>query len=87
MTRFEIYTLILSLAAIVIIPLIVLLVRITQKWTRVEGKLETLANNMDKLVKDKDAIHTEMISQMRDDRKATDRRLRWLEEHLWKGSS
>lgn len=87
MTRFEVYTLILSLAAIVIIPLIVLLVRITQKWTRVEGKLETLANNMDKLVKDKDAIHTEMISQMRDDRKATDRRLRWLEEHLWKGSS
>lgn len=87
MTHFETYTLILSLAAIVIIPLIVLLIRITQKWTRVEGKLETLANNMDKLVKDKDAIHTEMISQMRDDRKATDRRLRWLEEHLWKGSS
>lgn len=85
MTHFEVDTLILSVISIVVIPIIVLLVRGAVKWTRVESKLESLVSSVDKLVKDKDTVHNEIIVQMRDDRKATDRRLRWLEEHLWRG--
>lgn len=87
MTHFEVDTLILSVISIVIIPIIVLLVRGAIKWTRVESKLESLVLSVDKLVKDKDTVHNEIIAQMRDDRKATDRRLRWLEEHLWRGGT
>lgn len=39
---------------------------------------------MRQLVENKDRIHAEMLGQMREDRQATDRRLRWLEEYLWR---
>lgn len=73
-----------SVLAIMLIPAIGLLIRIVVKWTRTEAKLEELADDMRKLVENKDRIHAEMLGQMREDRKATDRRLRWLEEFLWR---
>lgn len=85
MTGDQRLTLTLSIFAIFIIPLMALTIRAVVKWTRVEAKLETIAQNMEKLVKDKDAVHAEIITTMREDRRATDRRLRWLEEHIWKG--
>jgi hypothetical protein len=72
-----------SVLAILLIPAIGLLIRIVVKWTKTEARLEDLADDMKKLVNDKDRIHTEMLGQMREDRAATDRRLRWLEEYLW----
>lgn len=73
-----------TILAILLIPAIGLLIRIVVKWTRTEARLEDLADDMRKLVNDKDQTHREMLGQMREDRQATDRRLRWLEEYLWR---
>lgn len=76
----------LALAVIVglIIPGIVLMIRGAIKWTRVETKLDAIVEDMKDLVKDKDKVHLLLMEQMKEDRKATDTRLRWLEMHLWK---
>jgi hypothetical protein len=74
----------LSFLAIILIPLLVMLVRIVQKATRLEGNQERISNSLISLVQDKEKIHAAMLDQMKDDRRATDIRLRWLEEHYWK---
>lgn len=74
-----------SALAVIFIPLLIALIRGIVKWTRVEDKLDELVKDMSQLIKDKDATHEAMLRQMTDDRSATDRRLRWLEENLWKG--
>lgn len=86
MTSFEWITLMLSVLAVVVIPLIAVLVRGVVKWTRIEGKVDALAVDLKEFMMDKEKAHTLIYSQMKDDRDATNRRLRWLEEHLWKGS-
>lgn len=48
-----------------------------------DAQLTRLITDVDKLVQDKDRAHDLLARQMADDRAATDRRLRWLEEHLW----
>jgi uncharacterized membrane protein YhiD involved in acid resistance len=83
-TAIAIATVSISFTAIIIIPLVVLLFRIAIKWTKTEDKLDTIAVDLKKIVEDKDRVHQEITQQMTDDRKATDRRLRWLEEHIWK---
>lgn len=85
MTPDQRLSLTLSFIAIVFIPTLVFIIRATVKWTRVEDKLTELITDMDKLVRDKDQTHRDIIKQMADDRAATNIRLRWLEEHLWKG--
>lgn len=67
------------------IPAIGLMFRLVIKWTKTEARLEELSKDMRELVDSKDRIHSEMLGQMREDRAATDRRLRWLEENIWKG--
>lgn len=54
------------------------------RWTKVETQLERLLEDVKELVDNKERDHAAMMEQMRNDRVATDRRLRWLEEHLWK---
>lgn len=79
----QLLALILTSMAVIFIPLLVLMVRIVVKWTKVEANLEDLTGDMKALVIDKEKTHTEMLRQMADDRRATDRRLRWLEENIW----
>jgi hypothetical protein len=78
------FSLILSALSIVFIPMMIMLYRGIVKWTRVESKLEELGSDIKQLVVDKDKTHAEIIRQMTNDRQATDRRLRWLEENVWK---
>lgn len=78
-------SLILGVVSALLIPLIVVLIRGAIKWTRVESKLDHAIEELKRISADKDKIHTEIYSQMTQDREATNRRLRWLEEHLWKG--
>lgn len=47
------------------------------------NQLASIARDLDRLVADKDRAHAELAAQMREDRQVTDRRLRWLETHLW----
>lgn len=81
----QLLALMISALAVIFIPLLIALIRGIVKWTRVEDKLDELVKDMSQLIKDKDATHEAMLRQMTDDRSATDRRLRWLEENLWKG--
>lgn len=67
-------------------PTLAFIIRATIKWTRVEDKLEELVNDMRKLVEDKEKTHTDIINQMTEDRRATNLRLRWLEENVWNRS-
>lgn len=79
----QLLILILTALGVIFIPLLLLLVRIIIKWTKVEIRLDELTSDMSKLVLDKDRTHTEIVNQMIDDRRATDKRLRWLEENVW----
>jgi hypothetical protein len=77
-------TLILAFITVIALPSLAFSLRMMAKWTRVETKLEELIRNMEKLVLDKDRVHQTMQGEIRDDRAATDKRLRWLEEYLWR---
>lgn len=77
-------TIALSILSVILIPLLVVLVRVVQKATRLEVNQEQISASLVSLVQDKDKVHAAMLNQMRDDRRATDQRLRWLEEHVWR---
>lgn len=82
--NWESVAVIISSIAIILTPMIAFLYRTTVKWTHVEDKLENVVEDVKDLVKDKDKVHTEILSQMTHDRDATDKRLRWLEQNLWR---
>lgn len=83
MTRDEILTVALTIFSALFLPALAFIIRGAVKWTRVESKLEDIAKDLVEIVRDKDRTHNEIISTMRDDRAATDKRLRWLEENVW----
>ena len=74
----------LSAIGIIGIPTLTFIVRATIKWTRVEDRLQVISDKLIDIVKDKDETHAAMIQQMREDRNATNTRLRWLEENVWR---
>lgn len=74
---------ILSVIAVLMIPLLRLIWGAGQKQQQIEDKQVELIKNMEKLIADKDAVHREIIQTIREDREATNKRLRWLEENLW----
>lgn len=85
MSSSERLTLILGAISAIGIPTLVTTVRAMVKWTRVEDSLQNLVKDVQQLVENKDKVHEAIYRSMADDRKATDRRLRWLEEYVWKG--
>jgi type VI protein secretion system component VasK len=48
------------------------------------AQLASLAKDMAELATAQQQANALIRQEIADDRKATDRRLRWLEEHLWK---
>ena len=83
MTEYETLSLVLGILSVVLIPLGWVVIRGLVKWVRVENKLDNVISRMEELVKDKDVVHREIVNQMREDRKATNERLQWLERHAW----
>lgn len=77
-------TIILTFISVIGIPTLGVCARIMGKWNNVQSQLTRVAQDMAKLVGDKDRVHLSIQQEIRDDRAATDRRLRWLEEHLWR---
>lgn len=69
---------------VLLIPLLIYLIKGANRWGRTEQKLENLIEGVRKLVEDKDKIHHEILETMRNDREATDRRLRFMEEYWMK---
>lgn len=82
--NWESVAVIISSIAVIMLPVFGFLYRITVKWTRVEDKLENVVDDVKELVVDKDRVHSEILAQMTHDRDATDKRLRWLEQNLWR---
>lgn len=84
MTRFEWITVALGLLSVLIIPTLVLVIRLVVRLTMRDEQIGRLADDVRKLAAGEERVHAEMYRTMREDRAATDRRLRWLEEHLWR---
>lgn len=85
----------LTVIAVVLIPFLVFVVRKLIHDARMEAKLDTAIQDLAELMKNKDATHAAMLDQMKYDRDATDkkiqtlqsstdRRLRFLEEYVWR---
>lgn len=81
---YEAVSLILGLFGIILIPAITLMIRSAVKWAKLESKVDVVIEDLKKLVQDKDKVHNELTAQLSHDREATDKRLRWLEQHLWR---
>lgn len=62
-----------------------ILIRTVRRNTRADDKLDSLVESVRQLVADKEKVHTAILEQMRYDRDATDRRLRFMEEWFMKG--
>lgn len=77
-------TLALSFIAVILGPLFVLIFRLTIGATRLSDRVVNIEQDLKDLVSEKDKTHQLLLSQMKDDRQATDRRLRWLEQNLWR---
>lgn len=74
----------LTAVAVLLIPLLALTYRLVIRWTRSEDKLEQVVRDLDGLMRSKDETHRWLYDQMAKDRHVTDKRLRWLEQHLWR---
>lgn len=77
-------TIMLAVIAVLITPALAILFRAAIRWKGIEDKLDEAVRDLKSIVDDKNKVHTEIVAQMREDRSATDRRLRWLEENIWK---
>ena len=76
-------TIVLTIIGVIVIPVLAVIFRAAVRWKGIEDKLEGITDDLKSLVHDKDRVHTEIATQMREDRLATNQRLRWLEENLW----
>jgi hypothetical protein len=76
-----------AIAGIFAIPALALVIRLSVRWTKIEDKQNQLLKDITTLIRDKDKTHREIMSTVKEDRINADRRLRWLEEHLWRQTS
>lgn len=84
MTSADIHlTIILTFVSVLGLPTLALLLRIQARWTSAADRLADVADDLNKHVEDDKRINTEMIGQMREDRKATNERLTYLERNCW----
>lgn len=74
-----------SVISIIVIPCGLYLIRSMLHWAQLESKIDAAINDIKDLVLSKDQVHETLWNEIRTDRAATNQRLRWLEEHLWKG--
>jgi hypothetical protein len=80
LTQYDVLTLLLAATTVILIPALTILFRGTAKWVRIESKVDYLAENLRAILHDDIKIHQDLSDQMREDRRATNQRLRWLEE-------
>jgi hypothetical protein len=73
----------LSLVFAVLVAVLGLVVRGAVRWTRVEDRLTDFGGDLTRLVQDEERTHRELVEQMREDRKATNERLTYLERSVW----
>ena len=67
------------------IPTLAFTLRATISLTRSQDRIAAIARELEQRDKLNDETHREIVEQMREDRKATNERLTWLERNLWAG--
>jgi hypothetical protein len=72
-----------SALSVILIPLVVLLWRVAVGITKTGDQINGIEKDLRELVEHKEKDHADIYVQMREDRNATNIRLRWLEENLW----
>lgn len=77
----------LSLVFAVLTAVLGLAVRGAVRWARAEDRIADVAQDLAKRVLESDRAHREIVEQMREDRKATNERLTYLERHAWPRAS
>jgi hypothetical protein len=83
MSRGELLGIILTVFAVLILPALGLLIRITRKWTRIEDQLGDMTGDIRQLAEDKTNAHQRLYETMKQDREVFDRRVTWLEQNFW----
>jgi hypothetical protein len=78
-------TIALSVMGVIVFPTLLLAFRAAIRWKGIEDKLGEVVTQLQEITEDEHRVHAELNTQMREDRNATNLRLRWLEENLWKG--
>lgn len=73
MTEYELLSTVLAVLGVLVIPLTVFIIRGAVKWASVEHVLGDLGNDL-----------KEMKADIKSDREATNKRLVWLEQTLWR---
>lgn len=68
---------------VVLIPLGVTLLRLATKAATLELRIKQSVDAIQQLVQDKDRVHQAIVEQMKEDRKATNERLQYLEREVW----
>lgn len=76
-----------GLLSVILVPFIVLLFRLTVQATKLVDRVNVIERDFRELTQNTAETQKEILKTIREDRNATDRRLRWLEEHLWKGTN
>jgi hypothetical protein len=89
MNSTDFLTLIVSAIGAILLPTLIMIlrgiVRWTRTWTITEEKLSAVASDLSELMAQKDQVHAALFDQMRVDREATDKRLRFIEEWFMRG--
>ena len=67
------------------IPTLAFTLRGMISLTRSQERIASIARELEQRDKLNDETHREIVEQMREDRKATNERLTWLERNLWAG--
>jgi uncharacterized protein YoxC len=83
MSRAELLTIIITALALLILPALAFLVRITVKWQRVEDNLKEVTDDLTEIVKENAGAHKELYKLTKGMQEALDRRIRWLEQNVW----
>ena len=77
----------LSILGVVLIPSQVALFRAAMKWADIQSEVRQLSRKLAEMIEQKNRDHDNIYKGMQDDRLATNQRLRWLEEHVWRNRS
>jgi hypothetical protein len=73
-------TTVIAVVAGIGIPMLSFLIIISVRWGTLNATIASINKQLLNIVKEKDEMHQQIVQQMGEDRKATDRRLRFLEE-------
>jgi hypothetical protein len=74
-----------GLAWMINVALLTLLIKATARWTSMQNDLATLRRDLTNMISEKDKVHQAILEQIREDRRAANDRLTYLERKFLRG--